>query len=262
MVRSDLTTRAAASEIHGRYGALFSPYQTTAAIRTLSNDDVALLFRAADLAFFFTVMRAPLDDMQLDLAELRRRGVAREGNYEKLFAALIESRRFDSARALTKLHALPPADTVPEVTNTIVRAGPTTLVVKDGGRKLERTVVDLRGSSRIVVIASPLCHFCQRAVRSIEGDAALLPLFRDHARWIVPPDESTSFSDVAQWNKDHANEQMEFAYRREEWPMVQRWETPVFYFFKDGRVVSSVSGWPVAGRKSEIRRCMKLAGLI
>jgi hypothetical protein len=52
VVRSDLTTRATASKIHDRYRAQFSPYQTSAALSGLSSDDVALLFRAADLVFF------------------------------------------------------------------------------------------------------------------------------------------------------------------------------------------------------------------
>lgn len=77
-----------------------------------------------------------------------------------------------------------------------------------------------------------------------------------------PPDESTPFLTVAQWNRVHPNEQMQFAYRREDWPMVDRWETPVFYFFKDGRVVGKVNGWPATGRKAEIRRSMTLAGLM
>jgi hypothetical protein len=55
---------------------------------------------------------------------------------------------------------------------------------------------------------------------------------------------------------------MEFAYKREEWPMIERWETPVFYFFRDGRVVGKVIGWPVAGRKNEIRRSLRRAGLL
>ena len=136
------------------------------------------------------------------------------------------------------------------------------MLVRDGGKKLERKSIDLGKGGTIVVVASPLCHFCQRAIRSIEGDAVLRPLFREHALWMVPPDESTSISTVATWNRLHPNEEMEFAYRRDEWPMVERWETPVFYFFKDGRVVSKVAGWPVAGRKAELNRSLRLARLI
>ena len=261
VVRSDLTTRATASKIDGRYRAAFSPYQTSTALRKLQSGDVALLFRAADAAFFYTVSRARLDDLQLDLAELRRRGAAHDDNYQEMYAALVESRSFHEAGALAKLHPVASIEAVPSVADTVNRSGATTLIVRDGGTKLERKPIDLNHSA-LVVIASPLCHFCQRAIRSIEKDAVLRTVFRDHARWIVPPDQSTPFSTVAEWNRIHPHEQMEFAYRREDWPMVQRWETPVFYFFKDGRVVGTVSGWPVAGRKTEIRHSMRLAGLM
>lgn len=125
--------------------------------------------------------------MRLDLAEMRRRGTAREENYENVYEALVESRSFEQARALTKTHAFAPAQAVPDVADDVVGDGPTTLLVKDHGEKLERKPVGLRKGRLIVVVASPLCHFCQRAIRSIERDAVLRPLFRDHAVWMVPP---------------------------------------------------------------------------
>jgi hypothetical protein len=262
VVRSDPFTRIAGSKIHERYRALFSAYQTSAALAELGPDDIALLFRAAGADFLYSVSQTSLDDMQLDLAELHRRGITRTDYDEKVYAALVESRSFDKARAFAKLHRLGSVETVPQVVDNVVRKGPTTLLVSDAGKKLVRKSVDLTEGRLIVVISSPLCHFCQRAIRSIERDAFLRPLIWDHALWIVPPDQSTPFATVATWNRLHPHEQMSFAYRREEWPMVQRWETPVFYFLKDGRVISIVRGWPVAGRKAEIRRSLRLAGLM
>ena len=262
VVRSDPFTRVAASRIHERYRALFSTNQTSAALGKLGSNDVVLLFRAAGADFLYSVSRVSLDDMQLDLAELHRRGIAREANDEKVYAALLESRLFDKARAFGRQHRLASVETVPDVEDHVVRKGPTTLLVRDGGKKLIRESVDLGKGRLVIVISSPLCHFSQRATRSIEGDAFLRPLIRDHSLWIVPPDQSTPFATVATWNRLHPHEQMAYVYRREEWPMVERWETPVFYFLKDGRVVSKVRGWPRAGRKAEIRRSLRLAGLM
>ena len=260
-VQSDLLTRIAGSRIDERYRVLFSPYQRGAALATLAPNDVTLLFRAAGDDFVYSVSAAALADMQLDLAELHRRGIARKDQDEKVFAALIESRLFDKARAFATLHRLASAGAVPYVVDKVAHNGPTTLLVRDGGKKLERKPVDLAKGGLIVVIASPLCHFCQRAIGSIESDRSLRPLIRDRALWLVPPDQSTPFAVVAAWNRLHPHEQMEYAYRREEWPMVERWETPVFYFLKNGRVVSIVTGWPRAGRKADIRRSLRLAGL-
>jgi hypothetical protein len=262
VLRSDPFTRIAASKIHKRYQTLFSTYQTSPGLAKLVPNDVTLLFRAAGADFLYSISPSSLHDMELDLAELHRRGIARKDNDEKVFAALVESRAFDQARAFAKLHQLGSVEAVPEIVDNAVRLGATRLLVTEGGKKLVRESTDLIKGPRIVVIASPLCHFCQRAIRSIESDASLRPLIRAHSIWIVPPDQSTPFATVAAWNHDHPHEQMAYAYRREEWPMVERWETPVFYFFKDGRVVSKVRGWPVSGRKAEIRRSLRLAGLM
>jgi hypothetical protein len=262
VVRSDPFTRIVASKIHERYRAQFSSYQTSTAVAKLEPEDVALLFRAAGADFLYSVSPASLGDMQLDLAELRRRGIARRDNDEKVYAALVESRLFDEARAFAKQHRLASVETVPDVVDEAVRKGPTTLLVRMAARSSYESqstlakVDSLSSSHRRSVI------FCQRAIRSIESDALLRPLIRDNALWIVPPDQSTPFATVATWNRLHPHEQMAFVYRREEWPMVERWETPVFYFLKDGRVVSIVRGWPVAGRKAEIRRSLRLAGFM
>ena len=262
VVRGDPLTRIAASEIDDRYRALFSAYQTSTALAKLGSDDVILLFRAARADFLYSVLPTALDDMRRDLAELHRRGTARQDDDENVYAALVESRLFDEARAFAKLHRLVSVEPVPDFVDNAVRTGPTRLLVRDGGKKLVRTSTDLASGPLIVVIASPLCHFCQRAIRSIESDPSLRPFIRSHSLWVVPPDQSTPFATVAAWNRAHPHEQMAYAYRREEWPMVERWETPVFYFFTAGKVVSKVRGWPVSGRKAEIRRSLRLAGLI
>lgn len=263
VVESDPPTRTVASKINDRYRAAFSPYQTRTAVSKLGNGDLTLLFRAAHMAFVYGVSARPLADMQLDLAELRRRGIARDANYADVYASLMQIRYFDQARAFARLRPRTVSiEAVPVVADESNRQGPTALLVHAGGSKLERRSVDLRSGRRIVVVSSPLCHFSRRAIRSIENDAALRALFHEHAVWLVPPDQSTPFQTIAKWNRVHPQESMAVAYRREEWPMVDRWETPVFYFFRGGRVVGKVIGWPVAGRKAEIRRSLRLAGLL
>jgi hypothetical protein len=261
LVDSDPPTDTVAAKVGERYRTLFAPYQTTATVAKLGNDDLALLFRAAHMAFFYSVAPSALDDMRLDLTELHRRGIAREADDARVYASLIQIRYFGEARAFARLHPRSPAEAVPDVADDSTHRGPSALYVHAGGSQLERRSVDLR-TGRILVVSSPLCHFSQRAIRSIESDRALRPLFHNHAVWLVPADQSTPFTTVARWNHLHPHETMAVAYRREEWPMVDRWETPVFYFLRDGRVVSKVIGWPVAGRKAEIKRSLKLAGFI
>jgi len=55
---------------------------------------------------------------------------------------------------------------------------------------------------------------------------------------------------------------MVLAYDYHEWPMIDRWYTPVFYFLRNGRLVSEVIGWPRAGRKTEIVAALQNVGLM
>src|SRR6202011_372323 len=119
------------------------PYQTTAAVAKLSDEDLALLFQAAYVTFFYAVSPGPLDDMQLDLAEIHRRGIAHTGDDAKVYASLIEIRYFGQARAFAKLHPRAPTEAVPVVTDDRTRQGPTALLVEARGSKLERRSVDL-----------------------------------------------------------------------------------------------------------------------
>jgi hypothetical protein len=257
--RDDPTALALASRVVNRYRLDFAAYQTPATVQTVGTGDLSFLFRAADIAFSYAISGDMLDDMQLDVDELHRRGITREDR--KFYAALIENRLFDRARAFAQSQSLGSIEIAPHIRDATTGAGPTALFVKNGGRVLVRQTVDL-SNNQIVVVSSPFCHFSQRAVRSLEHDAALAPLFRDHALWIVPPDEGTPFSSVADWNQAHPIGPMKYTYRREEWPMVDRWETPVFYFFRNGHVVGKVTGWPKEGHKAEIRQSLKAAGLI
>src|ERR1700737_2205983 len=53
--RSDPTALSMASKMGDRYLAVFSPYQTSVAIAHLDDHDVTLLFRAVNIAFFYSL---------------------------------------------------------------------------------------------------------------------------------------------------------------------------------------------------------------
>ncbi|HTX59458.1 MAG TPA: hypothetical protein VMH02_07220, partial [Verrucomicrobiae bacterium] len=70
------------------------------------------------------------------------------------------------------------------------------------------------------------------------------------------------FAVVAAWNRRHPREPMTFAYAESEWPAIDRWELPVFYFFRDGKLAAEVVGWPRGGRKPQILRALQQIGLV
>jgi hypothetical protein len=59
----------------------------------------------------------------------------------------------------------------------------------------------------------------------------------------MPASEDISDPAWAKWNREHPIAAMNAVERESDWPGIDTWAMPTFYFFRDGRVVSKVSGW-------------------
>jgi hypothetical protein len=72
---------------------------------------------------------------------------------------------------------------------------------------MRRQAFDLGGPLRIGVIAG--CHFSEDAVRAIEGDAQLRPLFAQHSIWLAMP--SQPIEDLSAWDRQFPGLRMHVA---------------------------------------------------
>lgn len=260
---SNPSTRVFVERFRSAYAQIFPPL-THQRIASLDGPDLALLFRAAYVTQFYTHDPMYIRDMQRLLGELQGRRATEESQYQHLYDALVGARLFSQAITLSAKH--------PEISTIVLpkfrdvsdqgRSGPTDMTVSSDGRELVRHNVTVDAPSQIVVVSSPMCHFSQRAIRDIEADPVLRPLFRDRATWLVPPDINTPFETMAEWNRAHPDELMNAAYRIQEWPLLDRWETPTFYFIKRGALVAQVVGWPREGRKAQILAGLERLGLL
>ena len=88
----------------------------------------------------------------------------------------------------------------------------------------------------------------------------LTRIFRD-AHWIAPADRRLQLDVLRAWNQDHPLTQFAIAWRRDEWPQIDHWATPTFYFFARGDLVAKVSGWPDEGRHEELMAAARAAGI-
>jgi len=258
------STRRTAQLFGEAYSKDFSPLQRHETLVALNGTDLGLLFRAASIAQFYTFDVRYVRDMQLDLAELQKRGGATQGEYGDFYSALIASRRFSQARTFAQTHpgfSIAPIPTFRNLSNGST-AGPTAMILSSDGSELHRRSINLHEPAQIVVISSPLCHFSAGGLRDIDSDGVLHKVFQSHATWLIPPNAATSFEAVEQWNRKHPDERMVMAYRFQEWPMFDRWELPTFYFLRSGRVIAQVVGWPRQGRKREVEDALRRVGLL
>jgi hypothetical protein len=252
----DPPTAVVVQEISSGYDRVFSRFQRPRILAKLSTLDVNDLFLAAQTAQFYTLKSTYVDDMLLDFKELGRRSVASKLDRQSVVTALVATRRFREAKAYAGTSI---AD-VPRYVDHSSGNRVSILWVEDQGAEVvRRDAMNLHGTY-IVIMSSPLCHFNQAAVRSFDKRKGPLRALFQHAIWLVPPDESTTFSEVAEWNAQHPQEPMQFAYRRTDWPMIDRWEMPTFYFVRDGKLVDEVIGWPHGGNVAAIETGLKKLG--
>jgi hypothetical protein len=248
------------------YVAEFVPAQADAQRHALGDRDVEFLFRAADLAFLATGQPNYLADMRRDFAELQRRHRVDRPHVSDLYDALLIAHRDDEARALLAAHPAIERSPPPLMRSfSRIRGGQPSLWVATPGtrkRELVRFRFTIRAPAQVIVLASTGCHFSASAARDIEADPLLRDLFREYGQWVAPPSEITAFDAVRDWNQAHPALRLGIAYDNAALPMVERVETPMFYFLDHGTVVDTVAGWPPGGNLDAIRRGLRKIHLL
>lgn len=135
----------------------------------------------------------------------------------------------------------------------------------DAAPVLERHSADVRRDAQVIVVANPFCHFAQAAVAALDGDRELGPLLAARSTWLTPQDGFFAVDDAVAWNRAHPRLPIAFSARREDWPFVDDWSSPTFYFLRQGKLVAKVTGWPTrgpaVGRRDEVRAALHQLGL-
>jgi hypothetical protein len=239
------------------YAENIAPQQSDVTWKT-PHEDVDFLFRSADVMSFYTLDPKYTRLMEEDLQLLERTGPPADRKYRDLYGAFLANREFAKAAQLIKRHPMDRVAQVPVVHGAADRL-PLVLEVENSDR-LKRRSANLP-ETQIVVIGHPLCHFTQRAVQYINSHKDIKNVFSTHSLWIVPPARELDLSAVAEWNKAHPAEKMFLAYSRVGWPDFDSWDTPTFYFLKNGKVVKEVVGWPKSGNAKEIGSGLAAIGL-
>lgn len=214
--------------------------------RRLSDGDLrAAYYLALDVAAVAQYDGA-LDAAVELLGELDRRASLSDRDVHYLHQGLIGARRFEAARnlraAYLALGLTPPPDIVgsvePAATERVVFA-----VSADGS--LRRETIDMAGFSGVVVIAAPSCRFAGAAADAILSKPELADYFEQNSFWIAPASLDLSDDRTLAWNNFRPSLQLRFAERSEQWPELNYWGSPSFYFMKDGGVISKRVGWPL-----------------
>jgi hypothetical protein len=233
------------------------PTVILAQLSGLSDADLELVFRAANVANFYTQTDEHLKAMRTAFDALDERGLIVRRTFADMYGAAMAARQFGRARELARAYNQWTVEPPPELYDEPGGAA-TALEIKGEGI-LKRLSLGVQDGSYIVVISHPLCHFSRRAVAAIDSDIELSKAL-EGAVWMAPVDRSLRLDVLNDWNRNHPERKMVIAYSRKAWPQLDSWSTPTFYFLKDNKVVHIVEGWPEEGRKSEIIRAARVIG--
>lgn len=252
--QQDLRAKSVATSAKAAFDERFSEFDSAEKLRPLDGDELELVFRATRLVAFYTMSPEQVAKLELVTSALESRGLAKQIHYSQLYGAYVSIRRFDLAGELSKQHPDVRLEALPEYVQKpgLSEATRTWLSISTETDKLTREAVADSGADQLIVVAHPLCHFSAQAIVDIASDPLLSDLFRKHAQWLVPPGTYLDFAAVQQWRLDYPEQSLHLAYQASDWPEIDYWGTPTFYFLKNGAVVKKVVGWPPDGGKEAI----------
>lgn len=236
---------------------------STHALDRLSDADLGAFFSASDTLVFYTSEHEYLDRVEAAFQELQSRGRETPFDVQTLFKDYVKFREFEPARRLALLY---PDVELEELPRTVEAAtefeGPTVLELV-GNDEVSRVAAGVPKEGPYVVVAGhPLCHFSDNAVRAIREDPEVAALFKGRTLWLMPQDRYINLETVRDWNREFPDYAMRWAYQTSDWPMIKRWATPNFYFYRDGTLVETVIGWPEEGQRDALLAAFAKIGVV
>lgn len=244
------------------YDAHFGKYLQHGDIAALGPAELQFHFDALSRVVTYTHDPAQVALMQQVFNRMLALKIKRPENYRTLYRALLAIRNFDAAAAFLAAH--PPRSTeplpriVPFAENP--RSAQTEWIADPVERKLSRVRFEMPMGPFVVVFSNPECRFSRTAIDVIHADKALREQFAGRSKFLMPPDSNFSFDRLQAWNREHDDATMSMVHSLYEWPELEEWSTPVFYFFRDRKLVTVVNGWPPEGNVAAVKSALAVIG--
>lgn len=226
-------------------------------------EELKLRARAADEAAFYSGNSAYALEFRDLTRLLERQGNASPSTISRVYFALLSVRDFAAAESWRLSHPEAGFGALPEITllPPELRSKPSVLVLHENKRALEQRLVDMKTGPVVVAVGYPQCHFSKNSVTDIENDPVLQKRLQNHIRWITPQDRNFDFERLQKWNAEHPTARLAITYLADAWFDIDTWATPTFYFFKDGKLMNKVEGWPKEGSKPQLDKALQSIGL-
>jgi len=223
----------------------------------LPDDELVLIFKASGLANSYDGSPRRAEQLLKLTLEKKRRNLSEANDMSIAFNSLLRARLFVSAGVLRNSQPELANEVLPDVIERHEGASPSWYErgedAEGGTPVLTRRAANIERGSKIIVVAHPRCHFTLGAATAIAAEPALSRIFASHSDWIMPPTRGLELAALQEWDDEFPVFSIKLAHSLEDWSLIDGWDTPRFYFLRDGKIVDTVIGWPKEGRMNELK---------
>ncbi len=219
-------------------------------------DDEDLLKIKSSLTNFLLKTRNADGMTRLDTVykEMERRKLMDAAALKTRHRLYVAQRRFDEARSLRARFPKVDFHLVPVIQNSKPFKHGDISVIEAASDRLIRKPLDVSQKTGVIMVGSTGCFFSRFAMEHISEDETLNRLFQEHSLGLMGSWDILSIPAVIEYNAGPAPVKLQYVWSETEWPQINYWGTPTFYFLKDGEVVYRHIGWLKEDRMQNLEK--------
>lgn len=245
------------------YRKLYKQYQITIKDndwKSIPNDEINRWFDILYSINFY----ASLEDISIDLIhifnilnEKVEVGTQLQEKAQHLEADLIKNRMF---KQLSKIKTNYPDFAyrdIPKIEYKKIGSDKQTILMPNSdGTGLKQIAFDMDSGNKVLVISHPLCKFTEAARSAILNNDRVREVFEKNSFWLISQQPRFYFDSIIEAPYQKI---MPFYYvwDEDQWHDVKFDRFPNFFFFKDGRLIKNINGWPKEGRMAELKEALQ-----
>lgn len=257
-----LDTEARSVLIEKEFDLKFSDEIRDRRLQKQSTENLGYLFRALNYELFYTPVEKYLERIESVAKILEKRHKLDEQQIKILHQVYVALRDFSKAERLKVKYPKIDFELIPKLQDLSGFSNSRHVwQVNESLNTLQKVDFDSSKYAHVVVVSHPNCHFSNNSIQDISADPQLKEVMKKNTTWLMPQDRRIDFELIKYWNATRKDFPMVLTNQKKEWPELQDWATPSFYFYKNNVLLYRFSGWPKAGNKDRLIEGLSLIGL-
>lgn len=112
--------------------------------------------------------------------------------------------------------------------------------------------IDLSSYTGVIATVNPQCHFFHNFLSDLNNNEELKSVVIDNTKWVSSAWRAYGEPAFSEWNHQVSDISINIAVNKTEWPEINYWGSPTFYFFEVGELKQKIVGWPKGSADNKI----------